>query len=145
MEYTTEAVLLRKTALQLTLGTIQSLITGNGGVITIATSLYPDLNDLNSSYWVDHSPFGVPGDVIWLQEIFSISKMCQSNSGYVVTVLYEDAVEIDYNRSTASAITPDTQTISANSMEFWQSRCVLEITNTAINASDWEITTIKLP
>ncbi len=144
MEYTTEGVLIRTTPIQLNLVTIQSLVSGGGGLITVDTAQYPDLNNLNPTYWASHSPYGTPGDIIWVQEDYSISKMCQSNSGYVITVLYEDAVEIEYQRSMSSAITPDGQTISANSMEFWQSRCVLEIVNVAINASNWEITTIKI-
>ncbi len=149
MDFTDAVIILRDTPIQLNLTTIQTLISGSGGILQLDTANYPDLNSLNQSYWVDHSPWGVPGDTLWVQEQFKVVQSCDILTGstveYGITIEYEDVATQTVTHTSSSALSLN-GFISANNMQKWQSRLKLEIQGISMTAGyvEWEFTTVTI-
>lgn len=136
----------RITKVELNESVITQLVTGKGGLLRLPTANFPELNALEQQYWPFHSPYGAPGDELWVVEDYRIVKVCSTNEGCKLTLEFRDSTQVVLDSKFNMALTPEGTWIPAASMPPDLSRLKLLLQSVACSGdySEWQFTTVHL-
>lgn len=133
------------TRFELPLAKVQGLLENNGGDLSL--SLTPYLNDLASmetQYWKYHSPWGNPGDKVYILEKFRVERLCQSADGYMVTYKFEDGAEVQVPSNIPVAVTAKNNWLAGSSAPEGAIRLKMVIQDVQVTGEDWVFTLAKV-
>lgn len=139
-----EKVASKVTRFELPLDKIKGLIENGGGDLPLGVT--PFLNDLSSmekQYWKFHSPWGNPGDKLYILEKFRVDRLCQSADGYMVTYKFEDGEEIQVASTVPVAITAKGQWLPGTQAPDSAIRLKMVIQDVQITGDSWVFTLAK--
>lgn len=132
------------TRIELPLNEVKNLLENNGGDLSLG--LTPALNSLASmekQYWKFHSPWGNPGDKLYILEKFRVDRLCQSADGYMVTYKFEDGEEIQIASVTPVAITAKGQWLPGTQAPDAAIRLKMVIQDVQVTSDSWVFTLAK--
>lgn len=132
------------TKFELPLSEITPLLDANGGTLKLSPTPYlNELASMEQQYWKYHSPWGNPGDKLYVLEKFRVERLCQSADGYKVTYKYEDEREVSVSSPVPVAITAKGTMISGVNMPDTAIRLKLVIQDVQMTGDNWIFTLAK--
>lgn len=143
---TLAAIEKRVTRVEFTSDVITQLITGKGGVLKLPTTNQSGLDVFDKQFWAFHTPYGSPGDELWVVEDYRVVKVCATLEGYKVTMEFKDGTQVVVDYKYNVALTAEGSWIPAASMPPELSRLKLLIQSIACSGdySEWQFTTVHL-
>lgn len=130
------------TKFELPISKVQEILADGGGTIALPTTPYAvDLATMESQYHKYHTPWGQPGDKVYILERYRITKMCTlPDSKYILTIEYEDGTEKQVPNNVPVALTAKNAWISGANAPDYAIRLKMVIQDVQMTGDSWLFT-----